>query len=285
MEFKPRVRAMLFDLLLLGFVIIFTVAMMILTYKSPSRYMFVSSSIVLLSISGYIYYLTYAIRKMVYILDDQGLRICYGFKEIILPYNEILSLEERPKINWSRLVGGEWPGNYTGVFKDKDSEQFLSAYASSKENVIIIRSLQGQFAITPADTNKFVNFFNRHWDKKYAKGEYLPEEFRLVDSTMGKVLILLNLATILGLAILMFARIRFLPESIPLQYNFSGEVARYGSPLQLYWLLLGPVIIFPVMAYLGNKLTTSGMKNGVNYLFTSLILTFLMALVILGMIL
>ncbi len=73
-------------------------------------------------------------------------------------------------------------------------------------------------------------------------------------------------------------------EQIPLHYNLQGEIDRYGSPYELYLMLLGPIILMPIMFYISFSLHRAGIKEAAAYLSIPLLFTIFMGMLIVFMV-
>ena len=71
----------------------------------PNR---VITGIVVFALFGvflYFYYLVMSVRKILYTVQNNGLRIRYGFMDLLLPYEDIVSVEFVRCSNWKKLLG------------------------------------------------------------------------------------------------------------------------------------------------------------------------------------
>ncbi|MDD4802508.1 MAG: PH domain-containing protein [Syntrophomonas sp.] len=284
MIFKARSRSNRFDWILLGFITIVTGGTGLLLYRVPDRFIFFISSFFLLSGFAFIYYSVRAIQKLNYVLDDEGLIIRYGLRPKKIKYAEIKSVENRTRMNWSRVAGNEWPGTYIGYFEEH-KKGLVSAYATSREQVLIISSTQGRFAITPEDSTAFLAVLTPRLTMDNSESEVLLESRRLWQSSRGKILLFLNGLLFAAVAAFIQYNVMLGKTHIPMHYNLAGQVDRYGSAGEAYFMLLGTVIVLPIILLVGDSMTRKGVKDGDNLLLIPLFLTLFMGAIAVNMLL
>ncbi len=275
MVFKARSRSQRFDWIFLGFITIVTGGTGALLYRVPDRLMFFIVGFFLLGAFAFVYYSVRSIQKLDYVLDDEGLIIRYGLRPKKIKYEEIKGVENITRINWSRVAGNEWPGNYVGYF-DEYKKGMVFAYASSREQVLIINSTLGRFAITPEDTTEFLSVLTPRVNIDNSVIDIQPESQKLWQSSRGKLLISLNILIFIAVVAFIQYHVMLGKTHIPMHYNLSGQVDRYGSAVELYFMLQVPVILFPLMILVGDNMTRKGVKEGVYLLLISLFFTVFM---------
>lgn len=249
--------------------------------RIPTRMILYSTSLLMGGIIIWIYYSIQAVRSTTYKVDAEGIAIHYGFKHILIPWHKISRLERRQTVNLLKFAGSEWPGNYTGYFQELGNKDLIAAYSSSKNDVVLINTPDLKYLISPENISSFF------WEaSQYQLGPAIPaaEEVKngLLNSMMGKRMIILNLLAL----ILVAAAIQWSAgnhDQIPLHYNLQGEIDRYGSPYELYLILLGPIIMMPIMLYISSRLHRAGIKEAAAYLSIPLLFTIFMGLLIISM--
>ncbi len=280
MLFKIKQVNRKFDYYLMAFMLLITIITVGALIRVPTRIILYSISLLMGGLIIWIYYLIRAVCSTTYKVDAEGIAIHYGFKHILIPWHKISRLERRQKVNLLKFAGSEWPGNYTGYFRELGNKDLIAAYSSSKNDVVLINTTDLKYLISPENISSFFREASQYQLGSAIEAEEVKNG--LLDSMMGKWMIILNIiALILVAAVIQWIAGNY--DQIPLHYNLQGEIDRYGSPYELYLILLGPIILMPIMFYISLRLHQAGVKEAAAYLSIPLLFTIFMGLVIISM--
>ncbi len=271
-----------FDYYLMAFMLVITLITVGALSRVPNKLILYGVCLLMGGLLVWIYFLIRAGRSLTYVVDKEGIMIHYGFKHVLVPWHKIYRLERRQKVNLVKFAGSEWPGNYTGYFRETGSRELIAAYSASKTDVVVINTPGLKYLISPENISSFF------WEaSKYQLGLQTREEEEvkngLLNTAMGKRMIILNILALIFVAALIQC-IAGSNNQIPLHYNLQGEIDRYGSPYELYLMLLGPIIMMSIMYYVSSYLHRAGIKEAAAYLSIPLLFTIFMGMVIISMV-
>jgi len=283
MLFKVKEMDRKFDFCMLAFIVILTAITAAKLSRIPNRMTLYAVELFMGALIVWLYYTIRAIRSLTYGIDKEGIRIHYGYKHILIPWEEVECVEFRSKMNLLKFMGNQWPGNYTGYFKEPGKSDLVVAYTTSKQAVIVIKSSGLKYVISPENPRGFLEEASKYqMETEHVKTQDIKSRTNLWGTVMGKRLIILNISVfifiIVGIQAVAGGNAEF-----PMHYNLQGEVDRYGSAYEFYLALLGPAILLPIFLYISSKLQKAGIKEAASYLWIPLGFTIFMGLVILGM--
>ena len=287
MHYKVREVRQSWDWVLLLFMLVVSAGVIGLTYQLPDKTIFILIVITMTGLTGYIYYAIRAVRNLTYEVDRKGITINYGFKTLLIPYEDILSIEVKPRAGLSRLAGNDWPGSYSGYFTERGEQRMAVVYATELKDLIKIQTRELNYFISPQNNERFMEKVRQDWTPPRVSETALQQARRphLWQTGPGLALLALNLIA-LGLAAAYIYHLSQTVEQLPLHYNYRGEVDRYGSPAELYFTLVTSVIILPIIVFISDMMTRRGVpsREAARLLWIPLSLTAFMAVLILSLV-
>jgi len=184
-----------------------------------------------------------------YRVEDLILRIEWGRISFSLPLEQIRYLARRETSHrFETFRGIRWPGFTTGKGQLVTDQSVTDTYilsTTSSERQLLVNTKDVTFIISPADPDDFITCIDAlsspdedHLRQIESEFPYIPESSFFEDrvsQTMIAVAILLNLA-LFGFLVAMMGQLK---NEMPLHFNASGVVDRFGSPADL---LLLPII-------------------------------------------
>lgn len=286
MQHKAREVEHPWDWMLLGLMMLVLAGVILVTYQLPQKLLFIMIVIMMTGLTGYIYYSIRAARSLSYEVGREGIMINYGYKKLLIPYNDILALEVKERPGLSRLAGNEWPGSYSGYFTESRQKKLAVVYATQLKNLVKIQTSELNYFVSPQDNRRFIEKVEQYWSPPQHSNEGPTAKPRphLWQTSSGAVLLVVNIIAV-GLVV---GYVYYLTKTIgqmPLHYNLLGEVDRYGSPAELYFTLIGTAIVFPVIIVVGDMMSRRGVPahEASRLLLIPLGMTIFMGLVILSM--
>lgn len=286
MQHKAREVEHPWDWMLLGLMMLVLAGVILVTYQLPQKLLFIMIVIMMTGLTGYIYYSIRAARSLSYEVGREGIMINYGYKKLLIPYNDILALEVKERPGLSRLAGNEWPGSYSGYFTESRQKKLAVVYATQLKNLVKIQTSELNYFVSPQDNRRFIEKVEQYWSPPQHSDEGPTAKPRphLWQTASGAVLLVVNIIAV-GLVV---GYVYYLTKTIgqmPLHYNLLGEVDRYGSPAELYFTLIGTAIVFPVIIVVGDMMSRRGVPahEASRLLLIPLGMTIFMGLVILSM--
>ncbi len=241
MKFKPRSRAGKFDWLIVCAIAVALLLSVFFLREYPNRIVTGIIALTLLGVFLYFYYLVVSVRKMSYTVQNNGLRIQYGFHDILLPYDAITNVELVRRSNWKKLFGVAWRDYFAGYFKE-NKFGIVRIYGTTNLDMVYIKTKTERFAITPANNQLFFEELDMRWKKPVTnKKDALYAERtvhkRLWQDPSALVLSLLGIASgIAQLALAIYVWVSGRAVSL-LDYSLTGNMMEQGS---YYELLIFP---------------------------------------------
>lgn len=284
MVFPVRRNVHSWDWALVWGMVVFSAGMGALMIKVPQKGIFWTTMLLMGGITAYFAYAVRAMRSLTYSVDRSGIGIHYGFMHMYIPFSDVLAIESSPRAKLGiRLAGTEWPGFYSGYFSEFGEKRIARVYATHKDNVIRITVLQYNYVITPEDSEGFLAEVQSYWHPHPTMRQLqleAPEGPTIWQTGLGQLGLLLNAAALAGMALYIY-HLTTTVAQVPLHYNLKGQVDRYGSPAELYTLLIGPLIVLPIIIYISNLLSRKGVTNkeAAALLLIPLVLTLMMAVI------
>jgi len=135
--------------------LVITAVTLIPLSQVPNKLILYFVAAVMAGLVLYICYLIYAIRSLIYGIENEGIKIYYGRKKLLIPWDKIYEVKKQEKIKWMKFAGGEWPGNYTGYFKEIGKDKLIAAYSTCQQDVVIINTSTLRYVISPEDIQGF----------------------------------------------------------------------------------------------------------------------------------
>ncbi len=170
MKFRPRARAGKYDWFIVCGIATALFGSVFFLRKYPGHLTAAMIIIPLLLVFLYYYYLVMSVRKMMYTVQNNGIRIKYGFMNLLLPYEDIVNVEIVRRSNWKKLFGTAWRSYFAGYFLEKKMG-LVRVYGTVNQDAVYIRTKEGRFAITPANNQLFFEELNLRWEKPALRKE------------------------------------------------------------------------------------------------------------------
>jgi hypothetical protein len=200
---------------------------------------------ILLTVSTLLMWLSYAARKMTYVLEDTGLRIIFPASPRFLPYGTIRSAEKVETALTLRLFGGNWPGVHWGLFTTRDRGRVRAYTTHYKGEFLLLELADGsKILLSPTEPDLMLQELRKQVD--------FTSTVTVAPAVYGvSRRVVLGQVTVVTVAwILLVAYVASiysgLPEIIPVHWGFNGHVNRYGDKVEVLWLL-GMSAMFPVI--------------------------------------
>jgi len=267
--------------------IVVSAGVIALTYQLPQKMLFILIVILMTGLTGYIYYVIRAARSLTYEVERKGIVIKYGLKTLLIPYEDILSVEVKQKTGLSRLAGSEWPGSYSGYFTESREKKLAVVYATELKNLVKIQTRELNYFISPENNERFIEKVKEYWTPPRIIETAFKQTHRphIWQTGSGLILLALNLI-VLGLAVGYIYHLTLTVEQLPLHYNFRGEVDRYGSPSELYFTMIASVFILPIIIFISDMMTRRGVppQEAARLLWIPLLVTALMGVVVMSLV-
>ncbi len=275
------------DWILMGFMIVVSVGVCWATYKVPQRALFAMTVVMMTGLTAYIFYAIKATRGLTYEAGREGITINYGYKKLFIPYKDISSIEIKERPGLTRLAGNEWPGSYSGYFSVRGEKKLALVYATAMKSIIRIDTPRLSYFISPQDNRRFIEKVSQYWTSSQSSSELVEMKPgpHIWQTGSGILLLALNLMAV-GVVVAYIYHLSQTMVQIPLHYNLHGEIDRYGSPSELYLVLIGTAIILPVIIVIGDMLSRRGVpiRDATRLLWIPLLTTVFMGVVVLGMV-
>lgn len=275
------------DWLLLGFMMVVSAGVMLVTYQVPQKLLFILIAIMMVGLTAYIFYVIKASRSLTYEVSREGVIINYGYKKLLIPYKDILALEIKERAGLSRLAGNQWPGSYSGYFTESRQKKLALVYATQLKSLVKIETNELNYFISPQDSRRFIEKVEQYWTSPPPGNERrdLKPRPHVWQSASGALLLALNLIAV-GMVVGYVYYLTTTIGQMPLHYDLKGEVDRYGSPAELYFTLIGTAIVMPIIILVGDMMARRGVPahEAARLLWIPLGLTIFMGLVIMSMV-
>lgn len=265
MKFRPRSRAGKFDWLIVCAVATALLMSVFFLRDYPNR---VITGMIVLSLLGvflYFYYLVMSAKKMMYTVQNNGIRIQYGFLDVLLPYEEILNVEVVRRSNWKKLFGVAWKDYFAGYFKE-NKYGIVQIYGTTNLDMVYIKTRKARYAITPADNQLFFEELSMRWkkpaaDKKDALYSERVERKRLWQEPKAFALSLIGFAA--GIAQIVLAIYVWVSGRAIglLDYSLTGDVMQRGAYYELLVFPLATLFFVIRMSWSADVLLQNGVQD------------------------
>jgi hypothetical protein len=181
--YPDRRLGMVFNLGLIGVILLaagFSLQQAALEGVGPAFLIALLPTIFALVVVPLLVYRLYSLWGAYYLLERDGIRLRWGLRMEEVPMSEVewahraSELEPRPP-----LPGLIWPGAVLGVRRLPGAGS-IEYMAAGTRNLVVIAAGKRLFAITPADTDQFIQSFNRFFEL----GSLTPLKGRSVYSSL-----------------------------------------------------------------------------------------------------
>lgn len=223
------------------------VPFLLIILYSPGSIRLTSLFIILLplSISGLIIYAAYNSRKMNYILGDDEIKISFPLSPLKVSYDTIRNVSKVETGLRLRLFGGGLPGSYWGLFTAKDLGK-VQAYTTMHSGEFVLLELDddAKILVSPLDPDAFLEALREK--TRYAIPTYTPLEEDQQDRKRVYSQIVAVFSAWLLLLYYVASVYPNLPDIIPVHFGLDGAPNRYGSKIELYYIVAVGAI-FPAL--------------------------------------
>jgi len=228
----------------------------------------------------FIYYFVRSIERLKIILKNRVLIIKHGFTEITIPFSQVLKVERVGNVNLKKIMAMEWKEHYVGYFKEF-KHGLIRAFLTSKDNVILIHTLNGKYAISVEDNNAFLKDINKRWDKKQISGQESQPSLvstRIWKSGSGLFMIILNIVllfipVLILLAVASNSAVPFL-SSLPLNNIINWE---------MIFLFISAIAVFVYVLIQADVLSRNGIDSAPAFLWIPAVFTLMLTVLIVAM--
>lgn len=188
--------------------------------------------------AGMFGYFLWAVSNLHYVLEDNQLLIKWAFQTKRIPLQNIRSVAKVMGNSSTKVVGASWPGFHMGSFSDPRGKGTVNLYATQIwGDIVLINTKWETIGVTPEDADQFLDDLNKRVpnlaeEPADALGEdvsYSPWKDKLYLGCLGGSLLMLA-----GAFFYLQSKIPSLPNQVPMHWNFSGQVDRYGAPQEIY---------------------------------------------------
>lgn len=188
--------------------------------------------------AGMFGYFLWAISNLHYALEDNHLLIKWAFQTKRIPVQNIRSVAKVMGNSSMKVVGASWPGFHMGSFSNPRGKGTVNLYATQIwGDIVLIKTKWETIGITPQDADQFLDDLNKlvpnlaeeHSDTVVEEVSYSPWKDKLYLGCLGGSLLMLA-----GAFLYLQNKIPSLPNQVPMHWNFSGQVDRYGAPQEIY---------------------------------------------------
>lgn len=233
-----------------------------------------------ISLTGYF---TWAAKNMEYILEDQELVIKWAFSRKRIPLTSIRGINRTVGTSSLKIVGASWPGFHMGSFSNPMGKGTVNMYATRLwGDILLIKTKWEIIGITPEDPELFLDDLHRLVPGldtgSFSDGEpiepFSPWKDKLFTYTVATVGII-----ILGTALFLYKIIPTLPNNVPMHFNLSGQVDRYGSPQELYVPFGIGILIIALMLGISGFVARNNKTSAYLIAFVSLFIAIIFSLI------
>ncbi len=198
-----------------------------------------------LGISALIVYSSYAAGKMQYTLGDDGIRISFPLSPLRISYGRIRGAGKVETSLGFRLFGGSLPGSHWGRFTTSNLGSAQVYATKYKGEFVLLELTEGEkILISPAEPDAFLEALKGR-TAVGAPTAAEVEEPRL-DRRLAAAQITVLTVAWLAFALYVVSVYPSLPEIIPVHFGLDGVPNRYGSKVEMLWLV-GLSALFPTL--------------------------------------
>ncbi|HIH88729.1 TPA: DUF1648 domain-containing protein, partial [Candidatus Bathyarchaeota archaeon] len=217
---------------------------MILFSGKPETAMLLTA-ILPIGISALIVYASYTAGKMEYTLGDKEFRLNFPLSPLRISYSRIRGAGKVETTLGMRLFGGSLPGSHWGRFATSNLGS-LQVYATKyKGEFVLLEMSDGErILISPLEPDAFLGALSGR--TTVAAPTLIDVEEPRFDRRLAAAQIAVVTLAWLALVAFVVSIYPNLPEIIPVHFGFDGVPNRWGSKVEMLWLL-GLATIFPAM--------------------------------------
>jgi len=206
LKFKPRSRVETFDWFIVSGIAAICLSVIYYLRNYPNM---VTRGLLTFSLLGlflYMYFVIQSVHGMMYVIQTNGIRIHYGRRNIVIPYEEILSVDLIRRSNWRRLFGFALKDCFAGYFYE-NKYGLIQVFGTTNLDIIYIKTKGKRIAISPANNQLFMEELALRWKKEkreedaYAgrptKKRFWQDAPSLILAVGGTLLLLLSIAVMI----------------------------------------------------------------------------------------
>lgn len=232
-------------------------------------------------------YFTWSAKNMKYTIDAKGITIKWAFNKKTIPLESILGAAKTVGTSSLKVMGASWPGFHMGSFTDPTGKGSVNLFATRLwGEILLIRTKWEVVGITPANSDEFLNELNK-FIPDLNEGSFLQkgdvEAYSLQKDRVVIALMAITGLILAGTGLFLYNIIPTLPPKVPMHFNISGEIDRYGSPNEIF----GPfgIGVLVVIMMLGINLSFArNNKTSIRMMaFVSLFISLIFSLIAIGM--
>lgn len=234
-------------------------------------------------------YFTWAAKNMEYVLEENELVIKWAFNKKSIPLDTITGIERAIGSSSLKVVGASWPGFHLGSFTSPTGKGSVNLFATRIwGEIILIRTKWEVIGITPEDAEGFLKELNEklpelNSDRVTGSREETPispwKDKRVI------ALVVLTFIILLATGIYLIQAVPGLPSRVPMHYNLTGEVDRYGAPNEIFYPFgIGVLVVLMMFGITG--VTSRNNKSSVFMTaLTGILISVIFSVISIGMVL
>jgi hypothetical protein len=189
-----------------------------------------------LAISGLLVYASYSAGKMVYVLGDDELRICFPVSPLRISYTRIRYVGKVETSLRFRLFGGSLPGAHWGRFTTSSLGNAQVIATRHKGSFVLLELSDGdRILISPQEPDVLLDALKRKFGFAHSTPSEVVEP--RLDRRMAYAQVSILAIAWLALIIHVARIYPELPEIIPVHFGLNGIPNRYGSKTELLTLV------------------------------------------------
>lgn len=283
MLIQPRSRNGRRDRMILSVLMVLIGSTIVFSNNAPNKILHYVTIFDLVIIYLFVYYFIRSIERLKIILKNRVLIIKHGFTEITIPFSQVLKVERVATTNLKKIMAMEWKEHYVGYYKEL-KRGIIRAFLTSKDNIILIHTLNGKYAISVEDNNTFLSDINKRWDKKLALSQENNASLvsaRIWNSIPGLAMIALNIFLLfIPVFIFLFiagnSTVAMLPffTQLPLNNEINWEMV---------FLFISSIVVFIYVLIKSDILSRNGIDNASVFLWIPAVFTLMLTALIVAM--
>jgi len=191
-----------------------------------------------LAVASVVIYFTWAAANLQYELADDELVIKWAFNKKRIPLSAIKGIGRTVGTSSMKVMGASWPGFHIGSFTSPTGHGMVNMYGTRLwGDIVLIRTKWEIIGITPVNpeelTDRLHELVPGLEPDSITGGEPL-EPFSPWRDKKFLAALAATAIILVGTAVYLLYMMPSLPSRVPLHYDLSGQVNRYGSPRELF---------------------------------------------------
>ncbi len=209
-------------------------------------------ALMMLLVAGFMAYLTWGAKNLSYAMDEKNLIIRWAFNEKKIPFDHIKGAKIVIGNSSLKVAGASWPGFHWGSFTDPTGKGTVNLYATRLYGeMVLIKTKWETIGLTPEDIHVFLE------DLHLNVPDLSTDNFEQIEQEKGSLyspwkdkffvaMVIISGFLFAGTVVYLMKTVPNLPAKVPMHFNISGQVDRYGSPSEVY-MPLGIGILVDIM--------------------------------------